>query len=180
MEVKIWLMIETGEQVKHMAQGAAVAVKNTLGLNTDSPNSTNNRSNTNNPSNPNTASNINNPSYPNTTSNPRWDLKKKELMHSMYAVCAYGFDFGMGIDCEGGTAAQSITEKTISGEIGHIVQGILCYLDCFGSWKVQHVKREFNRVAHELAHHARCKEVNQVWEGCSPPIVIHLILQDRY
>merc|ERR1712226_894084 len=61
---------QTGEQVKHMAQGAAVAVKNTLGLNTDSPNSTNNRSNTNNPSNPNTASNINNASYPNTTSNP--------------------------------------------------------------------------------------------------------------
>merc|ERR1711971_683490 len=54
---------QTGEQVKNMAQGAAVAVKNTLGLNTDSPNSTNN------PSNPNTASNINNPSYPNTTSN---------------------------------------------------------------------------------------------------------------
>uniref|UniRef100_A0A7N2LM25 Uncharacterized protein n=1 Tax=Quercus lobata TaxID=97700 RepID=A0A7N2LM25_QUELO len=59
----------TGEQVKNMAQGAAVAVKNTLGLNTDSPNSTNNRSNTDNPSNPNTASTINNPSYPNTTSN---------------------------------------------------------------------------------------------------------------
>ncbi|KAK4590433.1 hypothetical protein RGQ29_020836 [Quercus rubra] len=60
---------QTGEQVKHMAQGAAVAVKNTLGLNTDSPNSTNYRSNTNSPSNPNTASNINNPSNPNTESN---------------------------------------------------------------------------------------------------------------
>merc|ERR1712119_277865 len=54
---------QTGEQVKNMAQGAAVAVKNTLGLNTDSPNSTNNTSNTN------TASSISNPSYPNTTSN---------------------------------------------------------------------------------------------------------------
>merc|ERR1712183_246654 len=54
---------QTGEQVKNMAQGAAVAVKNTLGLNTNSPNK---RSNTNNPSNPNTASNINNPSNPST------------------------------------------------------------------------------------------------------------------
>ncbi|KAM3747795.1 hypothetical protein ACB098_05G061700 [Castanea mollissima] len=60
---------QTGEQVKHMAQGAAVAVKNTLGLNTDSPNSTNYRSNTNSPSNPNTASNINSPSNPNIASN---------------------------------------------------------------------------------------------------------------
>ena len=23
-------------------------------------------------------------------------------MHSIYAVCVYGFDFGMGIDCDGG------------------------------------------------------------------------------
>ena len=30
-------------------------------------------------------------------------------------------------------AAQSISAKIISGEIGHIVQGMLCILDCFGS-----------------------------------------------
>ena len=52
-------------------------------------------------------------------------------------------------------AAQSISVMIISGETGHIVQGTLCNLDCFGSWKVQHVKREFNKVAHELAHYAR-------------------------
>ena len=52
-------------------------------------------------------------------------------------------------------AAQSILAKIISGETGNIVQGTLCNLDCFGSRKVQHVKREFNRVAHELAHYAR-------------------------
>ncbi|GMY34170.1 late embryogenesis abundant protein 2-like [Fagus crenata] len=65
---------QTGEQVKNMAQEAAVVVKNTLGMNTDNkPNSPNYRSNTNNPSSISNPSNTNDPSNinnPNTISNP--------------------------------------------------------------------------------------------------------------
>ena len=46
---------------------------------------------------------------------------------------------------------QSILAKEVNGETGHIVQGILSNLDCFSSWQIRHVKRDFNRVAHELA-----------------------------
>ena len=75
-------------------------------------------------------------------------------------------------------AVQSISANEVSGETGHIVQGILSIMDCFSSWQIRHVKRDSNRLAHELALYAKCKEMSQVWEGCSPSIVRHLIHQD--
>ncbi|KAK9282364.1 hypothetical protein L1049_005281 [Liquidambar formosana] len=74
---------QTGEQVKNMAQGAADAVKHTLGMDTDNsknPNLSSNNpnyssnSNSNNPNlssnNPNYSSNTNNPNYRSNTNNP--------------------------------------------------------------------------------------------------------------
>uniref|UniRef100_A0A7N2N343 RNase H type-1 domain-containing protein n=1 Tax=Quercus lobata TaxID=97700 RepID=A0A7N2N343_QUELO len=45
-----------------------------------------------------------------------------------------------------------------SGYLGHVYQGILSLLSSFSSWKIKHVKREYNRAAHELAQYARMKE----------------------
>ncbi|XP_023893413.1 uncharacterized protein LOC112005399 [Quercus suber] len=75
-------------------------------------------------------------------------------------------------------AIQSISAKEVSGETGHIIQGILSNLDCFSSWQIRHVKKDFNKVVHELALYAKCKEMSQVWEECSPTIVRHLIHHD--
>ncbi|CAK7356582.1 unnamed protein product [Dovyalis caffra] len=44
--------VQTGEQVKNMAQGAAEAVKNTLGMNTENSTPTDNTSSINRPINP--------------------------------------------------------------------------------------------------------------------------------
>ncbi|KAK9983741.1 hypothetical protein SO802_033266 [Lithocarpus litseifolius] len=60
------------------------------------------------------------------------------------------------------TVVQSISSKEVSGETGHIIQGILSILDCFSSWQIRHLKRDFNKVAHELAHYANCNETSSL------------------
>ena len=77
------------------------------------------------------------------------------------------------------SVVQRILSKDLSGGIGHIVHGILDFLEDFSSWQVWHLKRDFNRVAHELTHFAKCNDVNQVWRGVSPPVVRSLIHLDH-
>ncbi|KAK9999628.1 hypothetical protein SO802_019231 [Lithocarpus litseifolius] len=60
---------------------------------------------------------------------------------------------------------NSINKNFIEGSIGHLFQGILALLSSFSSWKVNHVKRDYNRATHEAAHLARRSEGSQVWIG---------------
>ena len=73
---------------------------------------------------------------------------------------------------------QRILAKDFSGGLGHIVHGILGFLKEFSSWQVWHLKRDFNRVTHELAHFANCNDINQVWRGVSPPVMRNLVHLD--
>ena len=68
--------------------------------------------------------------------------------------------------------------KDFSGGLGHIVQDISGLLEEFRSWQVRHLKRDFNRVAHELVHFAKCNNISQVWRGVSSPIVRNLVHLD--
>jgi len=56
------------------------------------------------------------------------------------------------------TAVINVIAAETSGYLGHVYQGILSLLSSFSSWKIKHVKREYNRAAHELAQYARMKE----------------------
>lgn len=56
-----------------------------------------------------------------------------------------------------------------------IVVWIRSLLESFSSWKVSHLKREYNTVAHELAKFAKCKGISPVWKGIAPPFVQHLL-----
>ena len=53
------------------------------------------------------------------------------------------------------TAINSVTAVETNGSLGHVYQGILNLLSFFSSWRIKHVKREYNKAAHEPAQYAR-------------------------
>lgn len=79
------------------------------------------------------------------------------------------------IESDALVAIQGILAAKAVGSLGHVYQGILSILSSFDSWSVKHVKRDYNRVAHELAQFARKNETSQVWKGFYPPIVQQLV-----
>ena len=47
--------------------------------------------------------------------------------------------------------AQSVVAMKLGGPLGHVISGIRSSLPHFCSWSLHHLKRDHNRVAHELA-----------------------------
>lgn len=60
---------------------------------------------------------------------------------------------------------QSINAGETDGGIGHQYLGIIGLLNSFRSWEFKHLKRDYNRVAPELAQSAKRNEVSQYWRG---------------
>ncbi|XP_075662963.1 uncharacterized protein LOC142632451 [Castanea sativa] len=46
------------------------------------------------------------------------------------------------------TAVNSVIAADTNGRLGHVYQGILSLLSSFSSWKIKHVKRDYNRATH--------------------------------
>ena len=74
------------------------------------------------------------------------------------------------------TAANSVIAAKTNGCLGHVYQGILSLLSPF--WKIKHVKRDYNRAAHELAQYARQEEESHVWKEVCPPMVVHVVQEE--
>ena len=77
------------------------------------------------------------------------------------------------------SVVQSVQKKEIYVALGHIIQGTLSALSIFRSWRIQHLKRESNSVAHELSQLARASGVTQIWKGMDPPCIQFLLRQER-
>ncbi|KAK9984941.1 hypothetical protein SO802_034466 [Lithocarpus litseifolius] len=73
---------------------------------------------------------------------------------------------------------QAINDGVFVGELGHIIQNIWEASFVFSWCSFCHLKREGNRVAHELARVARITDVSQVWERTFPSPVEHIVIEE--
>ena len=75
-------------------------------------------------------------------------------------------------------AIQAINNKYTGSSSGEIILEILHIRSSFESCSFQHISRDFNQVAHELAHYARRTGNSQLWRGVTPPFISLLIQLD--
>ena len=75
---------------------------------------------------------------------------------------------------------QAINDGIHGGELGHIIMNIREVAALFTWCSFKHLKREGNRVAHELARVARNSGASQVWKRSFPSLVEHLLIKDLY
>ena len=74
---------------------------------------------------------------------------------------------------------DAINQSNGNGEFGIVIHGSLDLLRSFRSWKMRHLKRDYNRAAHELAQLAKSSGFSQQWVGIEPPIIRQVLLLDR-
>lgn len=83
------------------------------------------------------------------------------------------------IESDSLAVVQAVNSRSFHGTIGPIIQGALSFLSQFRSQKVLHLKKDYNKVAHELAQYARKSMTTQTWIGAEPPMFHSLFVLDR-
>ena len=83
------------------------------------------------------------------------------------------------LESESLSIVDAISSNSPHGELQPIVQGILLLSSFFDVWKVKHLKREYNIVAHELAKLARETKISHTWIEMEPHMVQQLCQIDR-
>ncbi|KAL0009931.1 hypothetical protein SO802_005039 [Lithocarpus litseifolius] len=83
------------------------------------------------------------------------------------------------IESESLAVVQAVNSRSFHGTIGPIIQGALSLLNQFGSWKAPHLKRDYNKVAHELAQYAKKSATTQAWIEAEPSMFHSLLALDR-
>nr|XP_023927443.1 uncharacterized protein LOC112038817 [Quercus suber] len=68
----------------------------------------------------------------------------------------------------------AVSQVNDGGIMGHLVQSFQSVASVFNCCKFYHVKRDYNRAAHELAQFAKCNQASNLWKGVILLCLVHL------
>ncbi|KAL0001183.1 hypothetical protein SO802_014964 [Lithocarpus litseifolius] len=78
-------------------------------------------------------------------------------------------------ETDASSVISAVSQGLSGGPMVHLVNGIQLARLSFSCCSFHHVKRDYNRAAHELAQFAKCNHVSNLWKGVIPPFLVHLI-----
>ena len=73
---------------------------------------------------------------------------------------------------------QVVSFNENGGDLGLILQDIRSQALVFNWNTFQHLKRDGNRAAHELARDAKLTGHSHTWKGVSPPFIHQILIED--
>nr|POF09674.1 hypothetical protein CFP56_10852 [Quercus suber] len=73
---------------------------------------------------------------------------------------------------------QAVNSNENKGDLGHILQDIRSQALDFNWSTFQHLKKDGNRAAHELARDAMLMGHSHTWKGVSPPFIHQILIED--
>ena len=78
-------------------------------------------------------------------------------------------------ELDASSVISAVSQACHGGVMGHLVQSIQSVKSVFSCCSFSHVKRDYNKAAHELAQFAKCNQAANLWEGVITPFLAHLL-----
>ena len=78
-------------------------------------------------------------------------------------------------ESDASSVISAVSQACHGGVMGHLVQSIQFAKSVFSYCSFSHVKRDYNKAAHELAQFAKCNQAANLWEGVITPFLAHLL-----
>ena len=83
------------------------------------------------------------------------------------------------VESDACVVVNAINQSNDNGEFRMVIHGFLDLLHSFRSWKLHHLKRDYNKAVHELTQFAKSSGISQKWVGIEPPFIRQALLLDR-
>ena len=92
-----------------------------------------------------------------------WDLGLKEII----------------LECDLELVVKVLGDQSLlQNSIQKVIEGVKEGLKCFTAWRVTHIRRSGNTIAHIMARNAKMLDHYNIWVEDTPPIIANQLQRD--